>query len=143
MKDLIKRVYTHKLFPRILYKKPDGGKLSGVTGYFLIEWKCLFSIGLLHFKAGSREAFHSHAFDAVTFWLTGQVTEEKLTGQTKDFSPSFKFKYTNRDNFHRVISHGNTWALTFRGPWKDFWQEYRINNPQPYVVLTHGRKELT
>jgi quercetin dioxygenase-like cupin family protein len=70
-----KTLYHHKWFPRFFYKKPDGGKESGVTGYFLIEWKPLFSIGLLHFKRGSREAFHSHAFNAVTFWLKGEVTE--------------------------------------------------------------------
>lgn len=122
---IIKQLYNNKWFPRFFYKKPDGGLSSGVTGYFLLEWKKIFSIGILHFKSGSREAFHSHAFNAITFWLSGKVTEEKLNGENKDFFPSIKYKYTKRNNFHRVVAHKSTWALTFRGPWQDFWQEYR------------------
>ncbi len=71
----MKKIYNSKWFPRLLYNKPDGGKDSGVTAYFLIEWKILFSIGILHFQEGSREAFHNHAFNAITFWLSGDVTE--------------------------------------------------------------------
>lgn len=39
MKNKIKQIYHSKWFPRFFYKKPDGGKDSGVTAYFLIEWK--------------------------------------------------------------------------------------------------------
>lgn len=134
-------IFFHKWFPRFFYKKFDGGKESGVTGYFLVEWKKMFSIGLLHFKEGSRENYHSHAFNALTWFLKGTVTEEKLKGETKDFGPSLFPKYTPRSNIHRVISHSDTWALTFRGPWKDEWLEYRPNTEE-FVVLTHGRKEI-
>ena len=41
----------------------DGGPESTVWGYFLIEIKSLFTIVLLHFKNGSREAYHNHAFN--------------------------------------------------------------------------------
>lgn len=54
--------YHNKWFPRFFYKKFDGGKESGVVGYFLLEWKKVFSIGLLRFSKGSRENYHSHAF---------------------------------------------------------------------------------
>jgi hypothetical protein len=47
---MLKKIYNSKWFPRLFYVKPDGGKDSGVTAYFLIEWKVLFSIGLLRFK---------------------------------------------------------------------------------------------
>lgn len=136
----LKNLYNHKLFPRIFYRKPDGGKESGVTGYFLIEWKPLFSIGVLHFKKGSREAFHSHAFNAVTFWLKGKVTEVKHPTNTQaDFAAGLKPKYTPRENFHKVIAHEDTFALTFRGPWLDYWYEFKNGKS---VVLTHGRKIL-
>jgi len=135
-------IYYHKWFPRIFFKKYDGGKESGVTGYMLLEWKTVFSIGLLHFNEGSREAFHSHAFNAVTWWLKGSVTEvHHLSGETKDFSASFKPKYTNRDCFHKVVAHTSTWALTIRGPWKDEWYEHRP--VEGHVVLTHGRKKIS
>ena len=135
----MRKIYNSKWFPRFFYIKPDGGKDSGVTGYFLIEWKVLFSIGILHFKKGSREAYHNHAFNALKWWIKGSVTEIKLDGNEKDFKPSFKPKYTSRDNFHKVMAHENTWALTFRGPWMDTWKEYRKDT---YVTLTHGRKEI-
>ena len=135
----MKKIYNSKWFPRFFYTKPDGGKNSGVTAYFLIEWKVLFSIGILHFKEGTREAYHNHAFSALTWWLKGKVTEIKLEGTEKDFDPSFKPKYTSRDNFHKVKALKDTFALTFRGPWKDTWKEYRKDK---YVTLTHGRKEI-
>lgn len=135
-----KSIYNHKWFPRLFYTKPDGGKESGVTGYFLIEWKPLFSIGLLHFKKGSREAFHSHAFNAVTFWLKGSITEIKhFPVACADFSVSLKPKFTSRNNFHKVVAHVDTYALTLRGPWLDYWYEFKQGK---YLTLTHGRKQV-
>lgn len=130
-------LFLHKWIPRFFYKKFDGGPESGVIGYFLIEWKALFSIGLLHFKKGSRENYHSHAFNALSWFLKGSVTEEKLEGEHKDFGPSLIPKFTPRSNCHRVISHSDTWALTFRGPWKDVW--YEVNPSGDVIKMTHGR----
>lgn len=134
-----------KCIPKILFKRADGGENSGVTAYMLIEWKSLFSIGLLHFKQGSREAYHTHAFNAITWWLKGHVTEVHVEGETildkfKSFAPSFKPKFTSRDCYHKIIATTNTWVLTFRGPWKDKWKELR---PDGEVVLTHGRKTVS
>ena len=49
---------------KLFTKSYDGGENSGVTGYFLIEWKNVFSIVLLNFKDKYRENYHSHAFNA-------------------------------------------------------------------------------
>jgi hypothetical protein len=150
---IMKKILNSKWFPRVFYSKPDGGKGSGVTGYFLLEWKPVFSIGILKFNEGTREAYHSHAFNALTWWLKGSVTEVKLiepvrefgdvvsykSNEEKDYIPSIIPKYTSRDNFHKVIAHETTYALTIRGPWKDTWREYRKDR---YVTLTHGRKEI-
>ncbi len=121
---------------KLFTKSHDGGKDSGVTGYWLIEWKGLFSIVLLRFSKGSREAFHSHAFNALTWWLKGSVTEEFKDGGSKRWSPSFKPKYTPKDCFHKIIADEVTWALSFRGPWSKTWQETK--NGETYT-LTHGR----
>lgn len=156
-------MFLHKWLPRFFYKKFDGGKESGVTGYFLIEWKPLFSIGLLHFKKGSRENFHSHAFNALSWFIKGSVTEERLRPEcaepayiilkemgndgvdhcfkSKDFVPSLIPKYTTRNNIHRVISHDSTWVFTIRGPWKDIWYEFDPKENR-VIKLTHGRKEI-
>lgn len=130
-----------------LFKKcSDGGEKSHVTAYVLIEWKAVFSIILLHFKPGTREAFHSHAFNALSFILWGWITEYRLHqikpvgfGEMRDFKPSFIPKITTRRNCHKVFSHGHSWVLTFRGPWADTWQEYTPSDGE-LTTLTHGRK---
>jgi len=109
---------------KFFQKASDGGKDSGVTAYFLFEIKWLASVALLHFRDGSREAYHSHAFNAVTLWLRGSVIESRIFGyfnrgfyaSTQPYGPG-EFKYTSRSNMHKVISKGDSWALTFRGPW--------------------------
>jgi quercetin dioxygenase-like cupin family protein len=121
---------------KLFSKAWDGGSDSGVTGYFLIEIKPLFSIVLLRFGKGTREAFHSHAFNALTFWLKGRVVEHHRDGRKKFFKAGMA-KYTSRSDFHKVEALETTWALSFRGPWTDRWQEDRR---QQLVTLTHGRK---
>lgn len=135
---MLNKIYYHKWFPRPFYKKYDGGIESGVVGYFLFEWKAVCSIGLLRFSEGSRENYHSHAFNAITWWLSGRVTEDTWNGLMVSFSPSFRPKITTRKKVHKVFAHKKTWALTFRGPWADTWFEINKNNQK--IRLTHGRK---
>lgn len=121
----------------------DGGKKSGVIGFWLIEIKSLFSIVLLRFDKGSREAYHNHAFNAFSWFLSGEVEEQRFDVKTKQvskktFTPSFKPKYTPRDNLHRVQSKGVTWCLSIRGPWSNVWQEY-LPSSQELVTLKSGR----
>ena len=125
---------------KLFCKSPDGGKDSGVTGYFLIEWKNVFSIALLRFSKGSREAFHSHAFNAYTWWLKGAVEEQYLDGKKpKLWFPSIKPKFTPRDNFHKIIGLEESWCFTVRGPWSKTWQEHKEGET---YTLTHGRVKV-
>lgn len=123
---------------RFLEKSHDGGKNSGVTGFFLLEIKPLFSILLIRFENSTRDAFHSHAFNALTIWLKGSVTEKLLNGTTLHWSAG-DFKWTPRGNFHKVLVEDTAWALSFRGPWKKQWQEVRGNR---LITLENGRKEV-
>lgn len=126
----------------------DGGRDSGVRGFFFVEIKSLFSVVLLRFNPGSREAYHSHAFNAVTWFLRGKVVEERIHGDHEadlsfeytPFGPNVRPKFTPRENCHRVSSVGITYALSFRGPWIDTWREYRAGK---FVTLTHGRKVVS
>ncbi len=125
---------------KLFCKSPDGGKDSGVTGYFLIEWKNVFSIALLRFSKGSREAFHSHAFNAYTWWLKGEVIEEYADGSpARKWKPSIKPKFTPKSKFHKIIGIKETWAFTFRGAWEDTWQEQKDGET---YTLTHGRVRI-
>lgn len=120
----------------------DGGKDSGVTGFWFFEFKWLFSIALLHFSKGTRENYHSHAFNAYSWFLSGKVEEQHLGKSSMIWTPSFFPKYTPRSTFHRVNALEDTYVLTFRGPWSTTWYEYDPPKEE-YIELTHGRKVLS
>jgi quercetin dioxygenase-like cupin family protein len=117
----------------------DGGAASTVWAYWLVELKRLFSIALLCFEDGSREAYHSHSFNCLSFVLTGKLVENHLDGRVVEHRAGWRVVVTRRDTFHKVISEGRTWVLTFRGPWARTWKEY-IPASQETITLTHGRK---
>jgi hypothetical protein len=117
----------------------DGGENSTVWGFWVVESKPLFSIALLCFEKGSREAFHSHAFNAYTWFVKGEVDEHHLDGRILTWKPSWKVKLTPRSTFHKVFAKKRTYAITFRGPWQKEWQEY-LPATHEYVTLTNGRK---
>lgn len=129
----------------------DGGPKSKVDGLWFIRIKWLFTVALLRFGEGSREAFHSHAFNSWSWLLTGGLEERVLEavdctcGQrhtyTKRYLPSWRPIRTLRTTLHKVygLSRSN-WVLTFRGPWADTWEE--IDEKGDVVVLTHDRVEV-
>lgn len=128
---------------RLLTVTKDGGDESHVWAYWLFAWKALFSVGLLRFEDGTREAYHSHAFDCVSWVLRGKLVEiciGAFTPGVREYRPSALPVITRRATFHKVRSVGRTWVLTFRGPWVDTWREYTSAGTR---TLTHGRKAVT
>jgi len=97
----------------------------------------MFSIVLLRFEEGSREAYHSHAFNSVSWILKGRLVEHHLDGGIQEHKLGIRPIVTKRDTFHKVVSSGSTWVLSFRGPWYDTWQEYVDGE---FITLKHGRK---
>lgn len=127
---------------RLLYWGKDGGEESTVWGFWPIEIKSLFSVALLVFEDGTRDSYHSHAFNSVSWVLRGRLTEYiKNSQDAKLYNASLKPVVTKRNTFHKVRSIGRTYVLTFRGPWVDAWEEY-LPSENRYRVLTHGRKEV-
>lgn len=126
---------------KIFKKCADGGKKSGVTGYFLIELKLLFSVVVLKFESNTRENYHSHAFNALTWWVKGKAIEEFVDAKSIEWTPSIIPKWTPISNMHRYSVTETSWAISFRGPWVDTWKEYNPNTKQ-YLTLTHGRNLL-
>jgi hypothetical protein len=122
---------------RILSLSKDGGPDSPVDGFFLIEIKSLFSIVLLRFNEGGREAFHTHAFNALTWFLAGDMEEEDIDGYFHFYQRSLIPKYTPRSKNHRVWANRTSWCLSIRGPWNSTWTE---DTDTHHTVLTHGRK---
>ena len=128
---------------KFLTIRKDGGNESTVTGYWLVEIKSLFSIALLKFDGKSREAYHTHAFNCFSWVLRGELMECFLDGRTEFHSRSWRPFFTRRTDFHKVssITAKPSWILTFRGPWKKEWLEWRPLENR-FVGLTHGRQEV-
>lgn len=123
---------------RFFHKGKDGGPKSTVTGYWLIEFKKLFSVALLRFDDGSRDEYHSHAFDCVSWVLKGCLKEQHLEDKSEIHRPSWFPVITKRETFHRVFSEGTTWVFTIRGPWAKLWREYNPTT-RKYTTLKRGR----
>ena len=129
---------------KLFFKSKEGGPDSSVTGYWLIEWKRVFSIVLLKFDGRSREAYHTHAFNAFSFiipFVSDSLIEwtiHETYGEQVHFLP--RFFTTPRDRMHKISSWGVTWVLSFRGPWSDTWQEI---NEHGHQTLTRGRKVVS
>ena len=126
---------------KLLWHGKDGGPESTVDGYFLIEWKRIFSIALLRFGNGSRDAYHDHAFDAVSWLLFGRLLEQHLDGRVVEYTAGPAPIVTRRSTFHRVFSIGTSWVLSFRGPWSKTWHEFDAERLEG-VTLTDGRREV-
>lgn len=123
----------------------DGGPQSKVDGFWLVEWKGLFSIALLRFGKGSREAYHSHAFNAISWLLTGGLMEVTKDGPNDVlcayYDPSIVPIYTPRERIHKVYgSCDSNWVLTFRGSWTKTWTE--IDEDGKTITLTEHRQHV-
>jgi hypothetical protein len=121
---------------KLFYKGKDGGKESTVWGYWLVEIKSLFSIAVLRFEDGTRDAYHSHAFNCISWVLRGKLEEQHTNGKIEFHTPGLKPVITKRETFHKVRSWGRTWVFTLRGPWADTWKEHVQGQEH---TLTHGR----
>ena len=129
-----------KYLPSFFKTSYDGGPNSGVSGFWLIEWKMVFSLVFLKFNKGTREAYHNHAFSALTFWIWGgPVTEHHIDGTKIDWYPSLFPKYTPKTCFHKIETHNDTYAFCIRGPWDETWKEYREIDDL-FIKFGHGRE---
>ena len=135
------RIITKLSSINLMCKKKDGGPISPVDAYFLVEIKGLFTIALLRFDKGRREAYHTHAFNALTWFLSGSLVEEGIDGSQYHYSRSLSPKKTPKEKWHRIKASRVSWCLTIRGPWTFFWKEY---DPKTKLIttLTSGREVL-
>lgn len=122
-----------KLFKR----SKDGGPESPVDAFFIVEIKSLFSVALLRFNKGGREAYHTHAFNAWTWFIGGDLVEEDINGEFHIYKRNILPKITRRTKNHRVHANTTSWCFTVRGPWAATWTE---DDETHHTVLTHGRR---
>ena len=124
----------------IHFASKDGGPESHVTGWF-IEWKAVATLCLLRFSPGSRDAYHSHAFNCVSVVLRGLLSEHCMGyNHTTEYAASPLPFCTYRSTLHKVIGVGTSWVLSLRGPWTNTWREWVPG--LGYRTLGRGRVEL-
>lgn len=125
----------------ILWNDKDGGPESRVWCWGL-EVKRAFSVLVLRFDEGSREAFHTHAFNSMSWVLSGMLSEDHYHGDREQHWPRLLPVVTLRSTYHKVSGLApRTWVITIRGPWSDTWREFHPPTDTS-IKLTHGRKEL-
>jgi hypothetical protein len=123
---------------RFVWNEKDGGGDSLVWAYGF-ESKRFGSVLLLRFKRGSREAFHSHAFNCYSWLLCGRLYERFYnSSKYKTHNASWRPFKTYKTDLHKVAGLAkNSWLITLRGRWEDTWLEVNENGLQE---LTHKRK---
>lgn len=126
---------------KILKRAKDGGEDSSVDGFWIFEFKNLFSIVFLKFNGKSREAYHEHAFNSLSWLFRGKLIEQFIEGGKVVYKPSLMPIITKRDTYHKVDSEGISYVISFRGPWAKTWKEY-IPAENKEKTLTNGRVEL-
>ena len=141
--ELFKTVSALPNVLRFFAWRKDGGYESKVQGFFVVEIKKLFTIAVLRFDEGGREAFHSHAFNCISWVLSGGLREVLRSGGEKIYRPGLRPVVTRRSTNHQVFGLAkSTWVVTFRGPWSDTWEEF-VPSTGETKTLTYGRRTVT
>ena len=85
---------------KLFKKMKDGGPHSTVTGYWLIEWKAVFSIVLLKFEGKSRETFHTHAFNCISWLISGW---DKLQLRLVQMLPPHQLSFNQHSGWDKLL----------------------------------------
>jgi len=99
---------------KFLARRKDGGPESHVVGYWLVEIRSMFSIALLRFGPGGRRAYHSHAFDSISWVLAGHLREQHIWGRHEVHRPGWRLEREVRGIGERKAGHLTSWWSTGR-----------------------------
>lgn len=117
-----------------------------IIAYVIFEHKYLFSIIIYNWKTIKQNRFHSHAFSAIAFLLSGKYEQEVYTQGTirnDTVNQWLKPRYLPKNYTHRIMkADPNTWTIIFTGPWIKYWYEY-FDNTNTWVKYSWGRKIIS
>lgn len=130
-------------WPRKVFRYGGGH----VTRYTLFECKWLCSVYVHHIACDVQDRFHTHAFRAVSFVLSGGYTEVQKAG----LGPHAPLSHHRFDapcvrHIPRLLNHKllrsqpDTFSLLFTGPYADLWTEETDDGT--LRLLTTGQREL-
>jgi len=115
-----------------------------VERYTIIEMKSFFSIYLHCIATNCQDRFHTHAFSAVGWTLSGGYLEEVADGlnikETKIVTIGMGWRRIPRLYNHRLLKAlPNTATLLFAGRYEETWTE---QTNEWFRILGEGSKEL-
>lgn len=130
-------------FPQFFKKKRVELGEGYINAYVLFEWKPVFSIIVYNWLTIKQNRFHSHAFPAYAFLLSGKYEEEVIINgniSKNTVNQWMKPRYIPRNYIHRILkADPNTWTIIFIGNWHKWWYEY-FDDTKTWVKYTWGRR---
>jgi hypothetical protein len=117
-----------------------------VIAWVIFEWKLLFSIIIYHWVTIEQNRFHSHAFPAFAFLLSGSYEEERMVNGAicrHTVTQWLRPRYLPRNYTHRILkAQPGTYTLVLVGPWIKHWYEW-FEDTNVWVKYTWGRRVVS
>lgn len=106
---------------------------QSVSELTILEWKKYFSIKLFNFHptTGKQDRFHTHAFNAYSFRISGNYIEEVVDefGVVRELNRSRnRLIYIPANQYHRITRSKGCRTLLITGPWGDEFKELRFDS---------------
>ena len=128
-------------FGKFLHKDNTSLGVGNIKRFTIFEMKYLFGIIVNIFNTEDQDRFHSHAFPAFSWMITGHYFEEVIENNEIIAKKIEKSRYIPRNYIHKITkSSKNAISVTFEGPWNATWNEYFDNGR--VKTYTWGRKVL-
>ncbi len=130
----------------IIFEKKEVALGEGsVEQTIIFENKKLFSIILYKWNTIDQIRFHTHAFTAFAFLLSGWYWEKvmfKETVMTNFVNVPLVPRFLPKNYCHAIENaKPNTRTLVITGPWQKHWYEY-FPDTETWVKYTWGRKKI-
>jgi hypothetical protein len=141
----LKKLYN-KYKPVLFRKKRVELGDGHIIAYTLFESKYLFGIIVYNWKTIKQNRFHSHAFSALAFLLSGQYEEEVYKNgliTKRTVNQLFKPRFLPKKYTHRILTaKPKTWTIVFTGPWIKYWYEW-FEDTNTWIKYAWGRKVIS
>jgi hypothetical protein len=130
-----------KLFTKKRVELGDGF----IVQYTLFESKYFGGVWIYNWKTIKQNRFHTHAFNAYAFLLSGSYTEEVIEdGVIKNNTVNqwMKPRFLPKNYCHRILkAEKNTWTIVFFGKWIPYWYEF-FDDTKTWIKYSWGRKVI-
>jgi hypothetical protein len=118
---------------------------GAVYSFTLFESKYLFSIIFYWWKTIDQVRFHTHAFAAIAFLLSGSYVEDRIVdGQIEENNVNQWLwpRYLPRNYTHKIKKAApRTLTMVITGPWQKHWYEY-FEDTRQWIKYGWGREKL-